>query len=82
VLTLRYQNKPTAQKGAGEKGVSFMKSKEELLQMFYSTLWELQNMNNDYVKSSLKRDLALLIDILENEIDDEYVKQAETLLSV
>ena len=59
-----------------------MKSKEELLQMFYSTLWELQNMNNDYVKSSLKRDLALLIDILENEIDDEYVKQAETLLSV
>ena len=58
-----------------------MKSKEELLQMFYSTLWELQNMNNDYVKSSLKRDLALLIDILENEIDDEYVEQAETLLS-
>ena len=59
-----------------------MKSKKELLEMFYSTLWELQNMNNDYVKSSLKRDLALLIDILENEIDDEYVKQAETLLSV
>ncbi len=61
-----------------------MKSKEELLEMFYSTLWELQNNNNinTYVKSSLKHELALLIDILENEIDDEYVKQAETLLSV
>ena len=47
-----------------------MKSKKELLEMFYSTLWELQNMNNDYVKSSLKRDLALLIDILENEIEE------------
>jgi hypothetical protein len=72
------------QRPAGKKGDFNMKSKKELLQMFYSTLWELQNNNNinTYVKSSLKRDLALLIDILENEIDDEYVEQAETLLSV
>jgi hypothetical protein len=34
-----------------------------------------------YVKSSLKHDLALLLNILENEIDDEYVEQAEMLLS-
>ena len=58
-----------------------MKSKEELLEMFYSALWELQNTNNVYVKSSLKHDLALLLYILENEIDDEYIEQAETLLS-
>ena len=74
-------SKPTAQKGAGKKGVSFMKSKEELLQMFNAALWELQETNNENVKSRLRYELELLLYILENDIDDEYVEIAEMLLS-
>ena len=58
-----------------------MKSKDELLQMFYAALWELQETNNKYVKSRLRHEMELLLYILENDIDDEYVEQAETLLS-
>ena len=58
-----------------------MKSKEELLQMFFTTLCELQETNDFHLKSYLKHELALLLHILENDIDDEYVEQAEMLLS-
>ncbi|NLY36922.1 MAG: hypothetical protein GX046_06785 [Tissierellia bacterium] len=58
-----------------------MKSKEELLQMFHTALWELQETNNENVKSRLRYELELLLYILENDIDDEYVAIAEMLLS-
>ena len=58
-----------------------MKSKEELLQMFHTALWELQETNNESVKTRLRHDMELLLYILENDIDDEYVAMAETLLS-
>ena len=58
-----------------------MKSKEELLKMFNAALWELKETNNEYVKSRLRYELELLLYILENDIDDEYVAIAEMLLS-
>lgn len=59
-----------------------MKTKSELLQMLYSRLSELQDggvkENNPTLAEKLKIELALLYDILGDDVPEEYWAQIET----
>ena len=58
-----------------------MKSKEELLSMLYSKLAELQDgrikVNNPEFVEQLKIELALLYDILGEDVPEEFWEQIE-----
>lgn len=55
-----------------------MKSKEEILSMLYATLNELQNGVKDKVlKNYLETKLQVLVDILGEEIPEEYWEQLD-----
>ena len=58
-----------------------MKTKQELLQMFYSRLAELQDgrikMVNPTVTKILRTELNLLWDILGDDVPEEYWEQIE-----
>lgn len=59
-----------------------MKTKPELLKMLYSRLSELQDggvkENNPTLAEKLKIELALLYDILGDDVPEEYWAQIET----
>ena len=61
-----------------------MKTKQELLQMLYSRLAELQDGKIKQSKSNLaeklKIELALLYDILGEEVPEEYWEQIEEVI--
>ena len=61
-----------------------MKTKQELLQMLYSRLAELQDGKVKQDKSNLaeklKIELALLYDILGEEVPEEYWEQIEEVI--
>ena len=61
-----------------------MKTKQELLQMLYSRLAELQNgkakQDNPNLAEKLKIELALLYDILGEEVPEEYWEQIEEVI--
>lgn len=58
-----------------------MKSKEELLSMLYSRLAELQDgrikINNPKFAEQLRVELALLYDILGDDVPEEFWEQIE-----
>lgn len=61
-----------------------MKTKEELLQMFFAKLAELQNMIKIGVQPSLlmilQAEVALLYDILGEDVPEEYWEQIEEVI--
>lgn len=61
-----------------------MKTKQELLQMLYSRLAELQNgkvkQDKPNLAKKLKIELALLYDILGEEVPEEYWEQIEEVI--
>lgn len=61
-----------------------MKTKQELLQMLYSRLAELQDgrirHSNPDMYDKLRTELALLYDILGEEVPEEYWGQIEEIL--
>ena len=61
-----------------------MKIKQELLQMLYSRLAELQNgkvkQDKPNLAEKLKIELALLYDILGEEVPEEYWEQIEEMI--
>lgn len=64
-----------------------MKTKQELLQMLFARLAELQDLNkkpittqNATLVSRLQAELALLYDILGEEVPEEYWEQIEELI--
>lgn len=61
-----------------------MKTKQELLQMLYSRLAELQGStikhNKPELAEKLKIELALLYDILGEEVPEEYWEQIEEVI--
>ena len=61
-----------------------MKTKQELLQMLYNRLAELQDgkikQNKLNLAEKLKIELALLYDILGEEVPEEYWEQIEELI--
>ena len=61
-----------------------MKTKEELLQMLFAKLAELQNMIKIGVQPSLlmalQTEVALLYDILGEDIPEEYWEQIEEVI--
>ena len=63
----------------------YMKTKQELLSMLYSKLAELQDgrikVNNPTFAEQLKIELALLYDILGNDVQVEFWEQIEKELS-
>lgn len=55
-----------------------MKSKEEILSMLYATLNELQNgVKDEGLKNYLETKLQVLVDILGEEIPEEYWEQLD-----
>ena len=62
-----------------------MKTKQELLSMLYSKLAELQDgrikVNNPTFAEQLKIELALLYDILGDDVLEEFCEQIEKELS-
>ena len=55
-----------------------MKSKEEILSMLYATLNELQNgVKGEGLKHYLETKLQVLVDILGEEIPEEYWEQLD-----
>ena len=62
-----------------------MKTKQELLSMLYSKLAELQDgrikVNNQTFAEQLKIELALLYDILGDDVPEEFWEQIEKELS-
>ena len=64
-----------------------MKTKQELLQMLFARLAELQDLNkkpittqNATLVSRLQAELALLYDILGEEVPEEYWEQIEEVI--
>ena len=61
-----------------------MKTKQELLQMFFSRLAELQDgkikQDKPNLAEKLKIELALLYDILGEEVPEEYWEQIEEVI--
>ena len=61
-----------------------MKTKQELLQMLFSRLAELQDgkvkQDNPNLAEKLKIELALLYDILGEEVPEEYWEQIEEVI--
>lgn len=61
-----------------------MKTKQELLQMLYSRLAELQDgkvkQDKPNLEEKLKIELALLYDILSEEVPEEYWEQIEEVI--
>ena len=61
-----------------------MKTKQELLQMLYSRLAELQDgrirHTNPEMYAKLRIELALLYDILGEEVPEEYWEQIEEVI--
>ena len=61
-----------------------MKTKQELLQMLYSRLTELQDstvkQDKPNLAEKLKIELALLYDILGEEVPEEYWEQIEEVI--
>jgi hypothetical protein len=61
-----------------------MKTKQELLQMLFAKLAELQNMIKIGVQPSLlmvlQTEVALLYDILGEDVPEEYWKQIEEVI--
>lgn len=64
-----------------------MKTKQELLQMLFARLAELQDLNkkpittqNATLVSRLQAELSLLYDILGEEVPEEYWEQIEELI--
>lgn len=61
-----------------------MKTKQELLQMLYSRLAELQDgkikQDKPNLTEKLKIELALLYDILGEEVPEEYWEQIEEVI--
>lgn len=61
-----------------------MKTKQELLQMLYSRLAELQDgtvkQDKPNLAEKLKIELALLYDILGEEVPEEYWEQIEEVI--
>ena len=61
-----------------------MKTKQELLQMLYSRLAELQDgrirHTNTEMYAKLRIELALLYDILGEEVPEEYWEQIEEVI--
>ena len=64
-----------------DNGGKFMKTKQELLQMLYSRLAELQDGRiktvNPTVAKKLRTELNLLWDILGEDVPEEYWEQIE-----
>lgn len=62
-----------------------MKTLQEIKARFYSVLGELQHRNgeksNDCIKHMLVIQLELLMDILGDEIDEDFTEQAEVAIS-
>lgn len=65
-------------------GIIAMKTKQELLQMLYSRLAEIQDGRirkaNPEMYDKLRTELALLYDILGDDIPEEYWEQIEEIL--
>ena len=61
-----------------------MKTKQELLEMLYSRLAELQDgrirQQNPEMYNKLRIELALLYDILGDDVSEEYWEQIEKIL--